>query len=296
MLISVIICTCNRGERLLDTLKSIENMSVDTGVEWELIIVDNNSTDNTKSVIQEFSCESRIPMRYVFESAQGLSNARNAGLREATGGYTAFTDDDCIIDKQWLTSIIREFESDPDLIGIGGRVELYNDKDQRVTVRTYKERLLFASPYDTFKLFTGCNMAFARRVYDLIGTFDPEFGAGTKLKSAEDSDFFYRVFKAGGKMIYSPEVLVYHNHGRNTDSQVRALNRGYVIGRGAFYCKHIMKGDSTVLKMAFREYLSRIKNIIKKLSSGTPIMIEVKYAYYLIVGVVYRIGLMLKNS
>ena len=97
--ISIIICTYNRSESLKRTLQSLKEMSVSDDIEWELLIVDNNSTDNTREAVNDFTKTSGLNCRYVFESKQGLSNARNRGVKEACGEIIAFTDDDVIVDK-----------------------------------------------------------------------------------------------------------------------------------------------------------------------------------------------------
>ena len=290
MKISVIICTCNGSERLKGALKSLKDMEVASDIQWELLVIDNNSSDDTCEVIKNFARASGLNVKYLFEGNQGLSYARNRGLMKANGEIIAFTDDDCIVDKSWITSILKEFASDKTLLGLGGRVELYNVNDRPVTTRTFKDRMLFSSPNQLFNLLPGCNMAFAREVFDDVGEFDPNFGAGTKIASAEDSDFFYRVHKKGFKMIYSPDVLVYHNHGRRTDSQVRALNRGYVIGRGAFYCKHILRGDPVVMRLAYREISLQIKRFIRKLYRNESIEKEMRLLRFIITGAIYKLG------
>ena len=289
MEISVIICTFNGSERLKDTLKSLGDMEVPSDIQWELLVVDNNSSDDTGEVIQKFVKTFGLDVKYLFEGNQGLSHARNKGLMNANGKIIAFTDDDCIVDKSWITSILKEFSSDKTLSGLGGRVELYNTNDRPVTTRTLKEWMLFSSPNQLFNLLPGCNMGFVRDVFDDVGIFDPNFGAGTKIASAEDSDFFYRAYKKGFKMIYSPDVLVYHNHGRRTDSQVRALNRGYVIGRGAFYCKHILRGDPVVMRLACREISTQIKRFIRNLYRNQSIEKEIRLIRFIITGALYKL-------
>jgi len=261
MYISVIICTYNHSESLKMTLKSIEEMSVPEDLRWELILVDNNSSDETRNVVREFMKRSGLSVKYVYEGKQGLGHARIAGCEAATGDILAFTDDDCIVDRHWLSSLAKEFQSDRTLSGAGGRVELFDIRDKPVTIMTSKERVLLSWPGQLFNFIHGCNMAFVRRVFQVVGNYDVRFGAGTKIASAEDSDFIYRVFKSGFKILYSPDFVVYHNHGRRTDAQVRILMKGYIIGRGAFYCKHILKGDLEVLKMAYREIYWLVKNI-----------------------------------
>ena len=125
-MISVIICTYNRSESLKRTLKSLEEMVVPDSVSWEIVIVDNNSSDDTKGVVEEFTKTSDLNVRYVLERRKGLGCARNTSLKIVSGDIIAFTDDDCIADRHWLASILREFQLDPSLSGVGGRVELYN--------------------------------------------------------------------------------------------------------------------------------------------------------------------------
>ncbi len=287
--ISVVICTCNRAESLKRTLNSIMAMSVPKDLPWELIVVDNNSSDNTKEIFEEYKIKSGSNVVYVFEEKRGLANARNSGIQKAKGEIIAFTDDDVIVDKNWLYYILKEFESDASLSLVGGRVELYDPNDQPVTIRTFNERIPFSSASQLFSLIPGCNMAFHRRVFDVLVSFDPTFGAGTRIRAAEDSDFFYRAYKRGFEMVYSPEIMVYHNHGRRTEEQVRKLNKGYAIGKGAFYCKHILRGNPEVLKMALVEVISLIKGLVKNMIRLRSTDKQRMMLCALILGSIYRV-------
>ncbi len=120
---------------------------------------------------------------------------------------------------------------------------------------------------------------------DAVGEFDPFLGPGSRIGAVmEDLDLLYRVFREKFKIIYSPDVLVYHNHGRTTDAQIRALNHRYVVGRGAFYCKHILGGDWSVLKMAYWEFSSLTKGMIKDLFAGRKIQEHGRLLWALLVG------------
>jgi GT2 family glycosyltransferase len=234
-----------------------------------VVVVDNNSNDHTRSVVEKFVKLGEFDTKYVFEGRQGVSFARNTGVQEAKGEIIAFTDDDCIVDPLWLESIAREFSIDPGISVLGGRVELYNPADKPITIRTSQERTVMseASFDQLFALLPGCNLAFTRAAFDQIGGFDSEFGPGAKFRNGEDSDFLYRAFKKGFKMTYSPNALVYHNHGRRTDSHVHSLNRLYAFSRGAFYCKFILQGDRDILKMAYWEMCWLLKDLVRVLVS-----------------------------
>jgi len=261
--ISVIIGTYNRCESLIKSVRSIILMHVPDGVSWELIVVDNNSTDKTREQVSNLGRNTTVDMHYVLEERQGLSYARNRGIEESKGKIIAFLDDDCIVDPYWLSRLVNEFHADPELHGIGGRVELYDKRDKPVTIMTSRDRRLFTSAGQLFSFMHGCNMAFVRTVFENTGVFDIRLGPGTKILAAEDADFIYRVYKSGFKMLYCPELLVYHNHGRRLDAQVATLLRGYTIGRGAFYSKHIVQGDSVMLKMAYWELSALLKAVLK---------------------------------
>lgn len=287
MRISIIVASHNRSESLIRFLQNLLHQVDPGGAEWEVLIIDNNSTDSTKVVCEPFVLCHPQKFRYIFEAKQGKSLALNSAIHEARGDVLVFTDDDCIPDPGWVGAIVHEFASDPSLFVLGGRVELYCKEDRPITIRTYMERILFCSLDQLFSLIPGCNMAIRRDVFDAVGDFDPLLGPGTKVEAAEDIEFLYRVFKKGFKIVYCPDVLVYHNHGRRTDAQVQALNHKYVVGRGAFYCKYILKADLSVLKMAYWEISSLISGLLKERFSGEDAQKQKTLLRDLLIGAVY---------
>ena len=94
----------------------------------ELVIVDNNSTDHTQKVVEEFQPECSCQMRYVVETNAGLSYARNRGIDEASGNIVAFVDDDVFFDKAWLREILKAFDDNPEISCVGGNsIPMFND-------------------------------------------------------------------------------------------------------------------------------------------------------------------------
>ena len=287
--VSVILCTYNRSESVGRALGSMESLVIPAAITWELIVVDNNSDDDTRNTVEAFKRNSGLPIEYLLEKNQGKSYALNAGIKAAEGDIVAFTDDDCIVDNSWLATVVREFQSDPSLSVVGGRVELYDKRDYPVSIRTFRDRIRLTSTAQLFSLIIGCNMAVRRTIFEQVGDFDVRFGPGTAIV-VDDVDFIFRAFKRGLKIVYAPNVLLYHNHGRRTDEQVRALNRSYVIGRGGFYCKHILSGDWDVLKMAYWEIRSLIKSLLKNLAQGMSVKEQKAFLAYLCTGAVRRLG------
>ncbi|MGD9852481.1 MAG: glycosyltransferase family 2 protein [Nitrospirales bacterium] len=262
-MLSIVVCTANRSKQLQQCLSHIVN-SENPGIPTELIVVDNNSSDNTKDVVAGFEGSSFCKIKYLFESRQGHSQARNRGLAEARYPLVAFTDDDCYVAKDWMVSILREFSADPSLHILGGRVELADTGDQPVGIRTFTDRTQVLSFRELLSRMIGCNFVCARKVFDEVGGFDLYLGKGSRCGCAEDTDFFYRALKKGFKVIYVPEMIVFHAHGRSTSTAAHSVRDDYARGRGAFYCKYILKGDLMILKEALRELRGLVRTTLKQ--------------------------------
>ena len=121
MKITVILCTYNRCEGLAKALDSAAALRLPELVEWEVLVVDNNSRDRTREVVEAFSRRYGERFRYLFEPQQGKSHALNAGIREARGDILAFTDDDVTLEPTWLENLTAHLHEN-DWVGAGGRV------------------------------------------------------------------------------------------------------------------------------------------------------------------------------
>ena len=263
-MISVLLPTCNRCDRLrllLDTMKTSGSAGV-TGT--EVLVIDNGSTDATKQVVEEYTSLENPVFRYIYESKPGKSRALNAGIREAKGDILAVIDDDCIPGPAWVRSILKEFDSDPELSLLGGRVELYDEKDLPQTILLSNDRTLVRSARQVFvPTVIGGNMAFRKMVLTATHGYDPLLGPGSICKAAEDIDLVYRSFKKGFKIAYSPEVIIFHNHGRRTKLEEDKTSFAYAFGRGALYAKHILLLDFKIVPIAFRELYDLTKTLTK---------------------------------
>lgn len=256
--VSIILCTYNRAGLLAQALAYLDAAAARANASVEIVVVDNNSRDNTKTVIGNASLSSSVPVRYVLETQQGLSFARNRGIQECKGTVIAFTDDDCIVDPNWISMLWREFVASPDIAVLGGRVDLYSPEDRPVSIRPLTNRVRYAAAEQIYGLIIGCNLAVRRDAVTLIGRFDPALG-GTKGVTADDIEFVYRALRHGLGVLYTPEPRVFHNHGRRSPEELKALARSYTRGRGAFFCKYIFKGDLTILRHAWWEVRAQLK-------------------------------------
>ena len=120
MLVTVAICTWNRGKLLDQTLTQLRHLRIPEGVTWELLVVNNNCTDDTDAVIARH--ERHLPLRRLFEPKQGHSNARNCAVDHARGEYLIWTDDDVTVCREWLQVYEAAFEAHPEAAFFGGPI------------------------------------------------------------------------------------------------------------------------------------------------------------------------------
>jgi len=240
---SLVVCTRNRAGRLRDFFGHLIALEPPPGG-WELVLVDNASTDGTAAEIRAFAAAAPFPVRLVHAARPGLANARNAGLAHASGRILAFTDDDCYPRPDYLCAVVKVFdELGPGLLG--GRVVLHDETDARVGVKDLVEALdIVPRTFVRPGVMHGANMAVLREVVNDIGGFDPLLGAGTRCMAGEDTDFIARAVWAGWRARYDPRPVVAHHHGRKPGEATDRQRRAYDRGRGAYYMKHVLDGRS----------------------------------------------------
>jgi glucosyl-dolichyl phosphate glucuronosyltransferase len=218
MQISVILCTYNRCQSLAKVLRDLACQMLPESVEWEVLVVDNNSADRTADVVGEFCQGYPGRFRYLFEAQQGLSYARNAGIRQARGDILAFVDDDVTVTPMWLQHVTEPFRSGK-YAGAGGRIlPDWSAPPPRWLPVEARHAL---APFAVFDLGSqagplsepplGTNMAFRKEAFARYGCFRTDLGrCGAGLISNEDTEFGRRLLKAGEALRYEPSAVVYH--------------------------------------------------------------------------------------
>lgn len=217
--LSLVIATYNRAEQLMVTLGSVAMQSAEATT-WECIVVDNNSADDTRQRVEAFKREhSDLNIRYVYEQNQGLSHARNAGIKASRGDIVAFIDDDERIVEEFISAYIDLFNQHPDAMAAGGEIIAEYPTGRPRWMSRYTERPI-ANPMsfgNSVRLFPkgripgGGNMAMRRRLFDCIGEFNTSLGrTGKRLLGGEESDLFERIAKHGHKVYYAPRAVMYH--------------------------------------------------------------------------------------
>lgn len=214
---SVVIATYNRAGDLRGTLQSLSGLRPDGP--WEVIVVDNNSTDRTRGVVEEAAGRFPAPLRYVFEREQGRSPALNAGIRVARGEIVATTDDDVRVEADWLNRA-AEGLARPGCDYVGGRVLPIWGAPRPAWLPDHGGKhwaVIALLDYGTdaiefgARVPLGVNMAFRRSALDRAGLLDPHTGrkAGTLL-GQEVREWCIRARAAGVRGFYVPEMVVQH--------------------------------------------------------------------------------------
>lgn len=214
--ISVVLATYNRAESLGKTLACFSTLASPPGLSWELLVVDNNSTDRTPLVVRGFAETANICVRYVFEKRQGRSAALNAGIFEARGDVIVFTDDDVLLHPDWLLRLKETFDR-YECVAVAGRVvPLWGHSKPDWLEMEGQFAVVNFELGDEFKEIKipplGANSAFRKNVFSRHGLFRLDLGVrGSKHTiTCDDTEFGGRLIAAGEKIVYCPTAIVYH--------------------------------------------------------------------------------------
>jgi glucosyl-dolichyl phosphate glucuronosyltransferase len=240
--VAVIICTYNRCEMLpkaLDSMLSQES----GGIRYEVIVVDNNSTDQTRLVCESYLSRGHHNMRYIFEAKQGISHARNTGISNARAPILAFTDDDVCVADNWVARIKQTFEENPGADGIGGKVlPQWESEPARWLTREHWGPLALLdfgdSPVSVNAsnpiCLIGANFAFRREVFDHIGLFSPTLQrVGSGIGSMEDHELLLRLWRTNRQTLYTPDIVVKADV--QSERLTKQYHRKWHTGHGHFY-------------------------------------------------------------
>jgi len=216
--VTVAICTWNRSRLLAQTLEGLATAVVPHGLTWEVLVVDNDSTDDTGAVALTFT--DRLPLRYVVEPILGLCQARNRALLESRGQYVLFIDDDVLVSEDWLSSFSRAARQFPQAAAFGGPIEPWwvAEPDPLFLEVFPRLKLGFAAvdhkreegPLPSDLQIYGANMAFNKSALGSL-RFDPRLGQrGKNEKRNDEIEFVSRVRANGGVVFWVPGMRVRH--------------------------------------------------------------------------------------
>jgi glycosyltransferase involved in cell wall biosynthesis len=235
--VSVIVCSYDGGQTLRDCLESLDRVIYP---DFEIVLVDDGSKDNTQQIVESWQTDraGRGPLpgfTNIVQGNMGLSYARNAGARAATGDIFAYTDSDCMADPDWLYYLVGTLISG-DYVGVGG-------PNIAPPAANWIQAAVAAAPGGpSHVLLTdvvaehipGCNMAFHRAAFESVGGFDTEY-----RKAGDDVDFCWRLQTNGGVIAFSPSAIVWH-YRRFTMKAFRRQQEGYGEAESMLRFKHLI--------------------------------------------------------
>ena len=216
-LISVILCTYNRDKYIYNVLKSVAENDYPRDL-YEIVLVNNNSTDNTEGECQRFQADyPDIAFRYCVETSQGLSYARNCGIRQSAGDLLVYVDDDATVNKEYLRTYADFFASHPKAVAAGGRILPVYETEEPAWMSHYTRQLITGRLYlgNTAREFPkgafpgGGNACYRKSVFDTVGLFNVELGRkGNSLIGAEEKDLFLLTNDGRGLVVNSSLVAL----------------------------------------------------------------------------------------
>lgn len=226
--VSIVIPVYNRASLIGSVIEALLDQAYRP---FEIIIVDDGSTDNTERIVSSYQ------VKYIYQENRGPAAARNRGFRESGGDIIAFIDSDCIARKDWLENLIKGFDS-PEVGAVAGSYDIANPESllSRLIHEEIKWRHSGFKRY--IRAFGSYNVAIRREVFEKVGGFDETY----RTASGEDNDLSYRILKAGYKIRFMPDALVAHYH---TEKLFKYLKEQY---RHAFWRMKLYKDHPDMIR------------------------------------------------
>ena len=279
MTLSIIICSYNRASYISDALTSLYGQS--SGLDdFEVIIVDNNSIDNTKEVYAQWRhTNTNGQFTFISETKHGASFARNTGAAIAKGEWVCFMDDDAVATTDYVKNIIKHIQDQPFIVGFGGRIIPKYIPGEPKWMSYYVSSLVgnfdyapTACAFENGKYPLESNMIVKKSVYDQIGGFNVNLPGvvGTLRIGGEGKELFYKIIALGHTIYYDPSICVHHV------VEVKKLTSEYMYR----VASGIGRGEKTrTLNISNGAYSMKILEYLLKLGAG--IILGIKYAIQL---------------
>ncbi|WP_155971165.1 glycosyltransferase [Paenibacillus sp. Soil522] len=279
--LSIVICTYNRApllERTLLALRELKRIE-----EAEVIVVDNNSSDDTAVVVRSCieRCRGQLDIQYVLERKQGLSAARNTGIKAACSGIIAFLDDDAIPVHGWIHAILEAFEQDPRTAAVGGIV-YPNFETERPSWLIKPLELPYTivnlgsevRPYPKKLYPVGANMAFRSTVFERF-SFPEELGRkGESLTSGEESWLFDRLKKQRMLITYLPSMTVHHFISRERLTKEWIAKRYYYQGLSYAFASRTTAAKLKLVLLTCMKAVYVFGELLLSRSEGSRLLVQ----------------------
>jgi glycosyltransferase involved in cell wall biosynthesis len=277
MLVSVVICSYNRAAYISGALDSLYQQTASKN-NFEVIVVDNNSTDGTEQVVSKWISENPEGyFHYSTETNQGASYARNTGAQLAKGEWLCFMDDDAIATPSYIENIIKHIHAKPEAIGFGGRIIPKYIPSEPIWMSYYVSSLVgnfdyapTSCAFENGKYPIESNMIVKKDIYESIGGFNTALPGvvGTLRIGGEGKELFYKILALGHTIYYDPSICVHHV------VEVKKLTSEYMYR----VASGIGRGEKTrTLNISTWAYIQKVLEYLIKL--GASLVLGLKYSF-----------------
>lgn len=286
--LTIAICTFNRAALLDGTLRSFAETIKPSGAGFELLVIDNNSRDSTRSVVERRAARSGFPLRYIFEGKQGLSRARNRAVKEAAGDWIWYVDDDVYFTPGWLESALDGVRFFPQASALAGRIVPAFEPAQPnwlppsalpfYGLTYFGDELRWLKPKE---YPVGANTAFRRSVFDEVGLFKEDLGRiAHSLLSEEEREMVSRIYERGLKVGYVPGAEVQHRIGEDRARMSWLRKRAYWGGISLVLADGVTRGSSPTRLL--RKAARTVRNVQREAcTKGLGLDDQIRYAWEL---------------
>lgn len=260
-MLSVIICTYNRDKYIYECLSCLAKNTKQEG--WEIVLVNNNSTDNTATECERFVRDYEPKnYRYFVEIQQGLSYARNRGIKEAKGEWFIFLDDDAMVEQDYIAKLADMLAKHPNIGAFGGQIEPFFEGETPNWLSPWAMGFVSAinlgekeKPFPDNSYPIGANMGISRTTIVKIGDFNTSLGrTGDKLLGGEEKDIFVRMRRANIPIYYFPNIKVHHCIPTKRTTEEFIAQLGYGVGQSE-RLRTIQQGAFAYGKRLFSELI-----------------------------------------
>jgi GT2 family glycosyltransferase len=261
--VSVVICSRNRPALLGDAVESVLAGEL---LPSELVVVDQS--DRPHPTLRT-GLVGECDLRYLHSAETGLSRARNEGIRASVRPIVVFIDDDVLVERTWLGTLVEELRRGGPRTVVTGQVRPADHAGAggyQLSLKVDEVPAVYEGRIGRDPLFAG-NMAIFRRAFDEVGRFDVRLGAGSRFPSSEDNDFGFRLLEAGYRIVYVPGAVVHHRTWRSRKGFI-ALSWHYGRGQGAFYAKYWRSADGYARGRMAADARHQLRSAPRKLARG----------------------------
>lgn len=288
MFVTVAICTWNRAALLDRVLAHLRLLRIPPGTDWEVLVVNNNSADDTDAVIARHA--GSLPLRRAFEPRPGISLARNLAVREARGDVVAWTDDDAFPEPDWIAKTLEAFERHGAELVFGKVVPDWETVQPPWFSPQFQGMFALIDLGGEPRIVTdprvvgfNVNMAFRRSLLERIGPYRTDIGSG-RMAGGEDIDLFQRAHRLGVRIAYQPEAVVRHYIPKSRCT--KAFYRSYMWGGSPNHLKLLRDEGARVPKLLglpryfLRQqipFVRRYFQALLKADSGDAFYCELKF-------------------